>query len=105
MRPCPATHAKRGAACVVSHPHGLSARWLGRGALAALCTAIPPRTTAAPAGGAHAGGGCAGAALAPFEWEIDPKTSRMRVGTTPICRVVWGGPAFLAACSSKHPRI
>ena len=57
VRPSPDTHATRGGARVVIHPHGRWARWLGRGALPALCIAIPPCTTAAPAGGAHAGGG------------------------------------------------
>ena len=60
VRPRPNTHATHGAACVVSHAHDLCARWLGRGALPALCITIPPCTTAAPAGGAHVAGGVRG---------------------------------------------
>ena len=71
VRPSPAAHAMRGAARAATHAHDRWARGLGRGALTALRITIPPCTTAAPAGGAHAGGVCAGA-----PWRLLVESSR-----------------------------
>jgi hypothetical protein len=57
------THVTRGAACVVPYSHGLWARRLGREAPALSCITTTPRTTTAPAGGAHARRGLRGRLL------------------------------------------
>ena len=70
--------ASRDAARAVQPPHGLYSRWQGGRALASLFIATSPCTTAALAGGAHAGWGCAGAALERFGVELVPKRRRVR---------------------------
>ena len=108
MRPSPAAHAMRGAARAATHAHDRWARGLGRGALTALRITIPPCTTAAPAGGAHAGGVCAGA---PWRLLVE-SSSRMdvTVGSLHACFALgWvrggrGVAAFPARAPKDAPR-
>ena len=107
MRPSPHTHATRGGARDVIHPHGRWARWLGRGALPALCIAIPRCTTAAPAGGAHAGGGVRERLLCAQDPPHTPRTVRhvpYHTRTTSGCAGPAGGRCLRCASPAPHAR-